>query len=314
MRNFGIEIELAGIRQDKSLAALQKAGLKAKVEFYNHNDHTDGTWKIVTDASVAHGHEVVSPILHGEEGLKEAMRAANALEAAGAVINKTCGLHVHFNALDLTTDAIRMVCKRYMKFEGEIDAFMPLSRRDDNNTFCRSTKHCFTNNFRFENATTRDALARSVSGRYYKVNLSAYLAHHTIEFRQHSGTVDSQKIASWVRFLDDFITESVKQSETNASQIRLQPAQQTLLGLIASEAGMDADRLQERLGLQAHSLRGAISILRKKGISIISHRECGVTWYKAIMNNVADEADSLFKGIDSMVTAFYKMRAIALAA
>jgi hypothetical protein len=314
MRNFGIEIELVGISKETSLEAIQNAGLKAKIETYNHEDHADGTWKITTDASVINGHEVVSPILHGEEGLREAMMVANALEAAGATINKSCGLHVHFNALDLTTDAIRMICKRYMKFEGEIDAFMPLSRRENNNRFCRSTKLCFMNNSRFESAATKEALARSVSGRYYKVNLEAYLAHHTIEFRQHSGTVDSQKIACWVRFLDDFITESIHQSEVNAAQIRLQPAQQNLIDLIKADSGMDAESLQNRLGLQPHSLRGAISILRKKGFNIASRRINGATWYRAFIETTMSEADSLFKGIDNMVAGFYKMRAIALAA
>lgn len=314
MRNFGIEIELAGIKQEQSLSAIKDAGLKVQIEGYNHNDHADGTWKIVIDASVAHGHEVVSPILHGTEGLKEAMRVANALESAGAIINKTCGLHVHFNALDLTTDAIRTICKRYMKFEDEIDAFMPLSRRANNNRFCRSTKLCFMNNSRFESATTKEALARSIAGRYYKVNLEAYLAHHTIEFRQHSGTVDAQKIANWVMFLDAFITESIHQSELNATQIHLQPAQQALINLIKSDSGMDADSLQAHLLLQPHSLRGAISILRKKGINIASRRINGTTWYRAFLENTVNEADSLFKGIDNMVAGFYKMRAIALAA
>ena len=310
-RNFGIELEFKGLRRWQSLDALNAAGIKAQKEDYNHSDHTDGTWKIISDASVMNGHEVVSPILSGEEGLKEAMHAANALESAGATIDKACGLHVHFNATDLSADEIRMICTRYMKHESEIDAFMPKSRRDSNNTFCRSTRLCFADNRRFETARNARELANSVSGRYYKVNLQAYLAHHTIEFRQHSGTVDAQKIACWVRFLDGFITESIKLAHLKAAMPQLQPAQQNLLDLIREEN--DAGRLQHLLGLQPHSLRGAISILRKKGLEIVSRRESGMTFYRWVSNTAMQIEDRLFNGVEQEVADFYTARAIALA-
>ncbi len=92
-RSFGIEMEFNGLTMQQSLAALKRAGLKAQIEGYNHDDHADGTWKIVTDASVSRGHEVVSPILRGEPGIAEACRAAEALEKAGATIDISCGLH-----------------------------------------------------------------------------------------------------------------------------------------------------------------------------------------------------------------------------
>lgn len=313
MRNFGIEIELSGLTTNASVEALKSAGINARYEGYNHIDHDDDVWKIVTDGSVSNGHEVVSPILRGEEGLKQAMHAANALEEAGAVINRTCGLHVHFNATDLTVEEIRMICKRYMVHEKEIDAFMPKSRREDNNTFCKSTVNCFEKNSKFEKATSPIALARSVIGRYYKVNLQSYLVHHTIEFRQHSGTVDAQKIAYWVRFLDGFINESIKMAHADTASVRLQPAQKTLLDLIKTD-GMDAEDLMARLNIQAHSLRGAISILRKKGLDIVSHRENGATYYKYNAKAGEQTEDKLFNGIDTAIAEFYAARAMALAA
>lgn len=36
--------------------------------------------------------------------------------------------------------------------------------------------------------------------RYHKVNAEAYKVHKTIEFRQHQGTTDFEKISHWVRF------------------------------------------------------------------------------------------------------------------
>lgn len=313
-RNFGIEMEFNGLSRQQSLAALKRAGINAQIEGYNHDDHADGIWKIVTDASVHNGHEVVSPILHGEEGLAEARKAAEALEAAGATIDKTCGLHVHFDAASMSTDEIRTACIRYAKHEAEIDAFMPKSRRARNNKYCLPTAETFLNNAAFKQAATKNALAESQRTRYFKVNLQAYLRHQTIEFRQHGGTVSAEKISNWVLFLDAFINESIRIAHTEPSEISLQPAQRTLVDLISRDGGMTSEALQQRLGLLPHSLRGAISILRKRGVEILTSRENGTTTYRIGAAIEMPREDSLFNGVDESIRAFYEDRAARLAA
>lgn len=49
-------------------------------------------------------------------------------------------------------------------------------------------------------------------GRYFKINLQAYLRHGTIEFRQHSGSANATKVCNWVRFLQAFIDESCRRA------------------------------------------------------------------------------------------------------
>ncbi|MBP3731403.1 MAG: amidoligase family protein [Mailhella sp.] len=313
-RSFGIEMEFKGLTMQQSLAALRNAGLKAQIEGYNHNDHADGTWKIVTDASVTGGHEVVSPILRGEAGIDEACRAAEALENAGASIDKECGLHVHFDAASFTANELRTACIRYARHESEIDAFMPKSRRGDENRFCRATAGCFLNNASFMRASSKESLARSQGSRYFKVNLQAYLRHHTIEFRQHSGTVDSGKIENWVRFLAAFLDESARVAHQGADGISLQPAQQTLVDLISRDGGMTAEALQERLHILPHSLRGTISLIRKRGVNIVSTRENGTTIYRAFTTTEAPREDALFNGVEDSVRIFYERRAARFAA
>jgi hypothetical protein len=41
--------------------------------------------------------------------------------------------------------------------------------------------------------------------RYQKLNLESLERHGTIEFRQHSGTVDAEKAVNWVRLCTAFI-------------------------------------------------------------------------------------------------------------
>ena len=295
-RNFGIEMEIAAITQQQALNALRGAGLKAEIEGYNHTSR--GHWKIVTDASVTNGFEVVSPILRGEQGLREAETAASALEAAGAKINKTCGLHVHFDAARLAANEIHAIATRYARHEREIDAFMPRSRRGNENTYCQSTCRIFES-AAFQNATTIDQMMDIQGSRYFKVNLQSFRRHRTIEFRQNGGTVNAEKIGNWVRFLNGFIDESCRLSRGTASLPSLKGAQVKLVNLIA-ENGQSADFLQERLNLLPHSLRAAISYLRRAGVGIECARRNEQTIYR-LAQGAAQIADSLFSGIDANI-------------
>ena len=53
-------------------------------------------------------------------------------------------------------------------------------------------------------------VAGTICTRYTKVNSQSYNRHKTIEFRQHSGTINYTKIMGWVKFLKDLIKFSEK--------------------------------------------------------------------------------------------------------
>jgi hypothetical protein len=211
-RTFGVEIECIGVSQTTALDALRAAGVNAEIESYNHNTRTH--WKITYDSSVSGpggmpGIEVVSPVLSGPEGLAELRKVADALNAAGATANRTCGLHVHVGTTDLTIDDIKTIVKRYTTFENVIDTFMPNSRRGDNNTYTKSMRRwAACEGSRLEACESLSALRSSYFDRYYKINLAAFVRQGTIEFRQHSGTVSAEKITNWVLFVLNFVEQS----------------------------------------------------------------------------------------------------------
>ncbi|MBP3359041.1 MAG: amidoligase family protein, partial [Opitutales bacterium] len=82
-RTFGIELEIVHSNKTKLRKAIISRGIACSIEGYNHI--TRRHWKIVTDASVHGGYELVSPVLKGAEGLNEVKLVCEALEEVGAI-------------------------------------------------------------------------------------------------------------------------------------------------------------------------------------------------------------------------------------
>ena len=223
-RKFGVEIEAFNIDRHDLARALRQAGITVEAESYNHN--TRPHWKIVTDASLSgtQTFELVSPILEGQAGLTELETVCRVLKAKRALINRSCGLHVHFDAEQISLSQTKNLLFNYAGYESIIDSFMPNSRRGSSNTFCQSLTHLTG---RIDGASSMQTLTNSVmTNRYFKVNLQSYSRHKTIEFRQHSGTVEFEKISNWVLFLHNLVEYSRTSRVETANMESLQRFQQ----------------------------------------------------------------------------------------
>jgi len=204
-RRFGIEIEFKGNRTAVA-QAIQELGVPCVEERYNH--HTRSHWKIVTDASLGYHEagEVVSPILQGAQGVRELELVCQGLERAGATVDRQCGLHVHLDCRDMNVNEIQTVFKRYSEYEEQIDRIMPRSRRG-NARWCGSIANAsYVKDHQFN---SKDSLGNAL-GRYHKVNLTNIASRGSIEFRQHSGTTNFQKIYNWLNFLQQFVLSSIQ--------------------------------------------------------------------------------------------------------
>ena len=223
-RTYGVEIEFKtanGVdydsyeaeQQRRAIAsALQAEGINAQSESYNHT--TRSYWKLISDASA--GHEIVSPILRGEEGFKEIEKVCKVLIALGYKVDKSCGMHVHHGANDLSSEQVKAVFALAIKWETVIDHLVAPSRKS--NQYCRSNNV----NRDLTLIGTKDALntlkktahiqhyGSCGHDRYLKVNYTAYLRHGTIEFRQHQGTLDAKKIVWWIILTQNFLTKAVE--------------------------------------------------------------------------------------------------------
>ncbi|OIN55626.1 amidoligase family protein [Arsenicibacter rosenii] len=217
-RKFGVEIEAHNISREALAEALRQAGITVAVEGYNHT--TRRHWKLVTDGSLSGNNtfELVSPILEGQAGIDELQIVCRVLKQKNAYINRTCGLHIHFDAVNLELAQVKNLIVNYARFESIIDSFMPNSRRGNTNYFCKSVQGLAD---QVDQARTMNGLISLQRTRYQKINLQSYVRHQTIEFRQHSGTIEFEKIANWVLFLHNLVEFSrTKRVEASAATMQ----------------------------------------------------------------------------------------------
>jgi hypothetical protein len=228
-RTFGLEIEFARpiiLTWHKIIETLQQNKINAvqsdRTDYVHHLD----CWRITNDGSVEvaidqiHSHagsnEIKSPILKGFKGLEEVKQVLRILKALGCIINASCGLHVHHGFKKLNeaenTKTILNVCLLYNKYKGKIARLLPKERR-----------HChYARNFRrteiqkitldYDKTPTRDLLSfpEGIQGRHRAVNVFAYELHSTLEFRQHSATLDETKTINWIILTQHFMNTAEK--------------------------------------------------------------------------------------------------------
>lgn len=208
-RRFGIEIEAYNCRMDVLVDALREEGIQVSAENYNHT--TRNHWKLVTDSSLSGNNtfELVSPVLEGQNGLKELKKVCWVLDACGVKVNASCGLHIHFDAANFSLQTWKNIAISYKHIESVIDKFMPESRQ--NNNYCRSLRNITEQ--KINNAQSIDNLQQVAfeNTRYFKVNPQSYSRHKTIEFRQHGGSINYDKISNWVLFLNGLVTFAQQQ-------------------------------------------------------------------------------------------------------
>jgi Putative amidoligase enzyme len=216
-RTFGVEIEAYGVDKNELVTALRQVGIAVENAGYTHA--TTAYWKVVSDGSIRgnNAFELVSPILQGEAGLLELKKVCTVLKQKNALINKSCGLHIHFGVSNFGIKDWRNLYKTYAILEEQIDNFMPISRRADNNTYCKGLRLKYSSLDILFNKIDASRTVIQLAGiaatngsRYCKVNGTSFSRHGTVEFRQHSGTIEYDKISNWILFLARMVDYSKK--------------------------------------------------------------------------------------------------------
>ncbi len=211
---IGIEIET--VRESNQNVLNHLRNEITDIEFndvgYTHN--TTPYWKIVRDGST-NGAELVSPILNQENVFDQITRICQSLNRMENIeVNRTCGLHIHLKWDGMTTEQIKKIFQRYFDYKNDIDLIMPISRRDSNNMYCLEISRNDVRRVNNYDGSLRGmwSLLRT---RYKKINLESLRKYGTLEFRQHSGTMDHTKILNWLSFLVGFVNETINNDRTS---------------------------------------------------------------------------------------------------
>lgn len=219
-RKFGVEFEVIMPRNRtmrEVTNALAEAGLRTRSDSWDSNVG----WYVKGDGSLrgGNGMEIVSPPLRGEAGLDEVQVALRVLRSLGAKVNKSCGTHVHHDVADLDVDQFKRTVTSWFNNQPIIDGLVAPSRRAHGDTQ-------YTNPIRegelqrVLSCQTLREIRQCRIGRYRSMNIQAYSVHGTIEIRQHQGTVDFEKVRSWIKLGQAIIDQSKVETVPAASRVR----------------------------------------------------------------------------------------------
>ena len=264
-RTFGLEIECFlntdGRRFVKNFMNQSEGERKGQSMKYNYQygSWSPTQWTMGYDSTITNGndnysnaHELTSnPIPFTDLGKIKSV--IDELNTVGAKVNKSCGLHVHIDARDLTLNQVKNVLISYLIYEEVIAFTQPESRRWSSR-WCRSSRSLTTNamsineiDLAFRSSTTNDLIkkikkAKSIKKlyevyggmdpRYVKVNIKGLVSLNdqyarpsdktgTIEFRQSAGSTDWEKISNWISFCYMMVETSRFCNSGRCSQIYL---------------------------------------------------------------------------------------------
>lgn len=196
-RTFGVEIECYhpdnGYIKRDLCDALNEAGIPCEIYGYTHRIVRG--WKIVHDGSLTGENtmELVSPVLKGSRGFTTIKKVLEIVNSLGIKVNSSCGMHVHHQADDVVSNHLNCY-QTYVKNEQLLDGLMPPSRREDRSRWAQSLTTIDYDELHLNHGEN----GRN-DWRYYKLNFQCYYVYGTVEFRQHSGTTDYEKISNWIK-------------------------------------------------------------------------------------------------------------------
>ena len=269
-RNYGIEIEFSWEGRcpsyDFIAQAITNAGVPcSSTANYNSSIHNVlPTWKIVPDGSVTNGGELVSPILHGLDGKEQLRIVLRTIKELGAKTHTSAGIHVHHCAADMTAKNLANIAELYKSHESIIDQFVAVSRRRESNPQYCGTMHTSrdywvaSNPFSQVGINSSDDHKRNMiqsmsPGRYRNVNLNAYLAHGTVEFRQHQSSLNVNKIWSWIVFTQTVMTVAKShRGKITGRTVNTGPAHTRQLRSLLREMGMRKANQYDDVTLDAY--------------------------------------------------------------
>lgn len=238
-QTIGVEIEMTGLtRKAAAETVARHFGTTAvfvggTYQTYEVKDNGGRIWKLMYDSSIqaqvknANGSietlgfggsdykvELVTPILNYDD-IETLQKIVRKIRKAGAVVNPSCGLHIHIGAQDFTAKTIRNLVNNVASKE---DLLIHALKVHENRLgdYCRKTSQRFLKEINEKKPETMAHLAaiwynepesRAVrehrhydNSRYTICNLHALFTKGTVEFRVFNSTLHAGEVKAAIQF------------------------------------------------------------------------------------------------------------------
>ena len=174
-------------------------------------------------------------------------------------------------------ELVRDIVLRYFLNTTAINKILTYSRRNNRYAYPLTTNGRLTieriNACR--DVQELEQLLATIHVRYTAINLIPYADLGTIEFRQHQGTTDYQKIRYWIELLNNFVLHSAENrieqgtaSTTEATPEALPVRRGTRLAvqydMMRSEHGATTQEMMDATGVTEQRIRAAVSEIRNR--------------------------------------------------
>jgi hypothetical protein len=296
-KKFGIEIEfICPVKRSTIFQKLVAKGIKVVssdnyASNYHQKNNDYSNWMLASDSSVREsgndGHELTSPPLIGEEGMRQLKIVLEVLSSFKAKINRTCGLHVH-HEVDRLMDR-NSLAKMFVKYQSALYAV--ISKNRESNHYCKPLPENF---FKIANPNG------DRGQRYYGLNFLPVDKGH-IEFRLHHGSICYAEIRNWVILTQRLV--EVSQKPVTRDEIKVKIIE-ILSSQMLSFDNLVREIFNQGLRFTEHEIKAC---LEKNYFSKIS--DGSNEWFTAIEHkSLVEEMLEVLDLKDSDIELFYRAR------
>lgn len=283
-QRFGIEIEMTGLSRQQAAEVLaehfetQDSIDGGYYNTYSVLDNQSRKWKVMSDGSIttqkkergqivaadnSYSVELVSPICtYGDiETIQEIIRK---LRSAGAIVNSSCGIHIHLDASPHNANTLRNITNIMASKEDLIYKTLQVDVARERQ-YCKKVEQSFLEELNHKKPKTLDQVSRIWyngddgrhehyhNTRYHCLNLHSVFQKGTIEFRLFNATTHAGKIKSYIQLCLAISAQALNQR--CASRIKTQSTNEKYtfrtwllrLGLIGDEFSTARLHLLEHL-------------------------------------------------------------------
>ena len=272
-QKFGIEIELTGItRGDAAEVIAQYFGTRFEYvgggyQTFEALDRKGRRWKCMYDSSIRaerkagsrrasagteYKCEIVSPILSYED-IDDLQEIVRQLRHHGAIVNNSCGIHIHVDASKHTPQTLRNLVN--ITFQKEDLLYKALAINPNRVHYCAKVNERLLNSLNTRKPKTMEALvdmwyaqapgqsrnAHYNDSRYHGINLHATFTKGTVEFRLFNSTTHAGEIKAYIQFCLAVSQQALNQTSARARRTETDNEKYTFrcwmlrLGLIGDE-------------------------------------------------------------------------------